>query len=107
MAVAARARRVFATGGTRYLGSRLLPQLLRQGHGVRAMARRSSNARLPLGCEAMTGTLLACAPLQHAMAGGDAIHQVLGTLLWTVGHLPESIRIPGVPHIRSRGGPRP
>jgi uncharacterized protein YbjT (DUF2867 family) len=80
MAVAAHARRVvFLTGGTGYLGSRLIPHLLRRGHVVRAMARRSSVARLPPGCDVLTGDVLDRAALQDAIAGCDTIIQLIGT----------------------------
>ena len=80
MAVAAAARRVvFLTGGTGYLGSRLIPGLLRRGHAVRAMARRSSIDRLPPGCDVVTGDVFDRAALQHSMAGCDTIIQLVGT----------------------------
>jgi len=80
MAVAARARRVvFLTGGTGYLGSRLIPNLLRRGHVVRAIARRSSMARLPPGCDVVTGDVLDRDALQDSMAGCDTIIQLVGT----------------------------
>lgn len=80
MAVAALARRVvFLTGGTGYLGSRLIPHLLRRGHVVRAIARRSSIARLPSGCDVVTGDVLDSAALRDSMAGCDTIIQLVGT----------------------------
>jgi uncharacterized protein YbjT (DUF2867 family) len=80
MAVAARARRaVFVAGATGYVGSRLIPHLLRRGHVVRAIARRSSLARLPPGCEVVTGDVLDRAALQNSMAGCDTIIQLVGT----------------------------
>ena len=80
MAVAPHARRVvFLTGGTGYVGSRLISHLLRRGHQVRAMARQSSIARLPSGCDVVTGDVLDSAKLRHSMAGCDTIVQLVGT----------------------------
>ncbi len=51
-------KRIFITGGTGYLGQRLIPELLRRGHEVRALVRQGSEAKLPEGCEAVTGNAL-------------------------------------------------
>jgi uncharacterized protein YbjT (DUF2867 family) len=49
-------RHVFITGGTGYLGSRLIPRLLNRGHQVSALVRPESQSKLPPGCEAVIGT---------------------------------------------------
>lgn len=49
---------VFVTGGTGYLGRRLVSALLARGHTVRALARPGSLGRLPPGCEPVTGDAL-------------------------------------------------
>lgn len=41
--------KVFVTGGTGYIGSRLIPLLIQRGHAVKAVARKGSEARLPAG----------------------------------------------------------
>jgi uncharacterized protein YbjT (DUF2867 family) len=51
-------RRVFMTGGTGYLGQRLIPALLKRGHEVRALVRPGSEHRLPVGCPAVIGNAL-------------------------------------------------
>lgn len=48
-------RRVFITGGTGYLGRRLIPELLSRGHEVRALVRPGSEGKLPPGCESVAG----------------------------------------------------
>jgi len=41
---------VFVTGGTGYIGSRVIPALVARGHRVRALVRATSASRLPPGC---------------------------------------------------------
>lgn len=52
------ALQIFITGGTGYLGRRLIAQLLRRGHKVRALAREASARKLPEGCEIILGNAL-------------------------------------------------
>ncbi|MBI4419661.1 MAG: NAD(P)H-binding protein [Gemmatimonadetes bacterium] len=49
---------VFITGGTGYIGSRLATELVRRGHSVRALARWSSEGKVPPGCAAIIGDAL-------------------------------------------------
>ena len=51
-------KRIFITGGTGYLGQRLIPELLQRGHEVRALVRAGSEKKLPRECEAVTGNAL-------------------------------------------------
>lgn len=51
---------VFVSGGTGFLGSRLIARLLERGHTVSALARSGSEAKLPKG----TGVVLGD-PLHH------------------------------------------
>lgn len=69
---------VFVTGGTGYIGSRLIPRLARQGYVVRALARAQSVARLPRGCEPVTGNALDAASYVDAVRGCDAIVHLVG-----------------------------
>lgn len=49
---------MFITGGTGYVGSRLITALHQRGHPVKALARPGSVARLPAGCEPVVGDAL-------------------------------------------------
>jgi uncharacterized protein YbjT (DUF2867 family) len=49
---------VFITGGTGYMGQRLIPKLLARGHKVTAVAREGSESKLPAGCEVIVADAL-------------------------------------------------
>src|SRR5262249_14246367 len=56
---------VFVTGSTGYLGRTLIGGLLARKHGVRALARRGSEGKLPAGCEVVSGDALDAATYQQ------------------------------------------
>jgi uncharacterized protein YbjT (DUF2867 family) len=70
---------VFVTGGTGYLGRRLIPRLVERGHSVRALVRPGSERRLPAGCEVITGDALMAATFAEAVAPADTVVQLVGT----------------------------
>jgi len=72
-------RDVFVTGGTGYLGRRLVPELLRRGHAVRALVRAGSTARLPPGCTAVVGDALDRRTFEAAVPPADTLVQLVGT----------------------------
>ena len=72
-------RHVFVTGGTGYIGSRVIPLLLERGHRVRALVRESSRSRLPNGCEAAVGDALDARTFADAVAPCDTFLQLVGT----------------------------
>lgn len=47
--------KIFVTGGTGYIGSRLIPALLSRGHEVKALGREGSGKKLPVGVQCVTG----------------------------------------------------
>ena len=49
---------IFVTGGTGYIGSRLIPQLVERGHRVKALVRKGSERKLPVGAQGVTGDAL-------------------------------------------------
>jgi uncharacterized protein YbjT (DUF2867 family) len=69
---------VFMTGGTGYIGSRLIPLLAGKGHTVRALVRAGSETRLPQGALPLT-----CSPLESStffplLTPGSTFVQLLG-----------------------------
>jgi uncharacterized protein YbjT (DUF2867 family) len=76
---AARSQRVFVTGGTGYLGRRLLPALVARGHRVVALARPGSERRLPPGCEAVLGNALDAASFVARLPACDTLVHLVGT----------------------------
>ena len=73
-----RAHCVFITGGTGYMGQRLIPRLLERGHQVRALVRSGSESKLPSGCAAVSGNALDPGSYQHLIAPADTFVQLVG-----------------------------
>ncbi|HYM61502.1 MAG TPA: NAD(P)H-binding protein, partial [Thermoanaerobaculia bacterium] len=69
---------IFITGGTGYLGQRLIPELLARGHRVRALVRRGSERKLPLGAEPVLGDALNGATFADRIAPADTFVQLVG-----------------------------
>lgn len=78
MAVAPSARRIFLTGGSGYVGSRLIPLLAERGHLIRALTRESSRDKLPSGCEVVIGNPLDRTTFTDRMRGCDTVVQLVG-----------------------------
>jgi uncharacterized protein YbjT (DUF2867 family) len=69
---------VFVTGGTGYMGRRLIPQLVARGHRVRALVRSSSTANLPAGCAPVVGDALDAASYSAAVPPAETFVQLVG-----------------------------
>ncbi len=71
-------RRVFIAGGTGYMGSRLIPALLRRGHEVRALVRKGSEKKLVSGCMAVAGDPLELASYAGRVAPSETFVHLVG-----------------------------
>jgi len=69
---------VFVTGGTGYIGARLIAALAARGHRVRALARSGSVARLSPGCEPVVGDALVAASYAADVPPADTFVQLVG-----------------------------
>jgi uncharacterized protein YbjT (DUF2867 family) len=69
---------VFITGGTGYMGSRLIPRLLERGHMVRALVRPGSEKKLPPGCVPVVGNPLDGTSYGDKIAPADTFVQLVG-----------------------------
>lgn len=71
-------RRIFITGGTGYMGSRLIPLLTARGHEVMALVRPGSEHKLPADCTPVLGDALDGASYEQHLAGCDTFIQLVG-----------------------------
>ena len=69
---------VFMTGATGYIGRHLVPELLRRGHIVRALAREGSEKKLPPGAVAVRGNALDGSTFADQIAPSDTFVQLVG-----------------------------
>ena len=73
-----RARHVFMTGGTGFMGQPLIAELLRRGHQVRALVRPGSEGKLPPGCAAVGGNALEKESYAGQVRPADTFVQLVG-----------------------------
>lgn len=71
-------RHVFVTGGTGYMGSRLIGELLGRGHRVRALVREGSGKKVPAGAETVVGDALDADSYKAAVPPCDTFVQLVG-----------------------------
>jgi uncharacterized protein YbjT (DUF2867 family) len=70
---------VFVTGGTGYIGRRLIPALVKGGHRVRALVRAGSESKLPQGCTSVLGDALEAGSYGRQLSPSDTLVQLVGT----------------------------
>lgn len=71
-------RTIFITGGTGYLGRRLIPELLKRNYTVRALVRAGSENKLPRGCLPLVGDALDKASFTHHIQPATTFMQLVG-----------------------------
>lgn len=69
---------VFLTGGTGYMGQRLIPLLAAKGHKISALVRKGSEQKLPSGCTAVFGNALDRATFISQIKPADTFVQLVG-----------------------------
>ena len=69
---------IFVTGGTGYIGSRLVPLLRRRGHQIKALVRAGSEARLPNGATGVVGDVLKMDSYTEHVRGSDTFVHLVG-----------------------------
>ncbi|MEY2490525.1 MAG: hypothetical protein QOC70_2467 [Verrucomicrobiota bacterium] len=72
------AMKVFVTGGTGYMGSRLIPLLVRRGHEVKAVARPGSETRLPTGSAQVVADPLRMDSYTEQVGAADTFVHLIG-----------------------------
>jgi len=70
---------IFITGGTGYMGSRLIPLLIKHGHTVKALVRAGSEKKLPAGASAVVGDALKTDSYTNEVCGCDTFVHLIGT----------------------------
>ena len=66
------------TGGTGYMGSRLIPLLAGRGHAVAALVRPGSEAKVPPGCRVVVGDALDADTFAAQVPPADTLVQLVG-----------------------------
>jgi uncharacterized protein YbjT (DUF2867 family) len=72
------AESVFVTGGTGYIGRRVIATLGARGHRVRALVRRGSEQKAPAGCEIVVADPFDHSTFVHTVGARDTFLQLLG-----------------------------
>jgi uncharacterized protein YbjT (DUF2867 family) len=70
--------KIFITGGTGYIGSRLIPKLIEDKYEVKALVRQSSLSKLPGGCQSITGDALNSNSFKDKIAPCETFIHLIG-----------------------------
>ena len=70
--------KVFITGGTGYMGSRLIPLLVQRGHAVKALVRQGSEAKVPAGATAIVADPLRLDSYTEQVRDSDTFVHLIG-----------------------------
>lgn len=70
---------VFITGGTGYMGSRLIRLLVKRGHTVKALVRKKSERVVPAGTSVVIGNALQMDSYTNDVHGSDTFVHLIGT----------------------------
>jgi len=70
--------KVFITGGTGYMGSRLIPLLVGRGHEVKALVRKGSETKLPAGATPVVADPLRLDSYTGWVRGADTFVHLIG-----------------------------
>jgi len=71
-------KNIFITGGTGYIGSRVIPLLVNAGFNVNALVRKGSEHKLPECCTAITGNALDSSSYTEYVKGCDTFIHLIG-----------------------------
>ena len=69
---------IFVTGGTGYMGSWLIPLLVKRGHEVKALVRKGSEMKLPPGAAGVIGDALQMDSYTEHVRGADTFAHLIG-----------------------------
>ena len=69
---------IFVTGGTGYMGKRLIPALAERGHRIKALVRSGSEAKLPAGATGCIGDALKMDSYTGEVEGSDTFVHLIG-----------------------------
>jgi uncharacterized protein YbjT (DUF2867 family) len=69
---------VFITGGTGYMGKRLIPLLQQKGYAVTALVRKGSESKLPAGCNPVMADPFDANAFAKQIPKGSVFIQLLG-----------------------------